>query len=63
MILAKIREPKKEMDVNNLMSSTEDTDEVWHCRFGHLNQNSLATLANKVDGDRPAEDQKRRSCM
>lgn len=47
VILAKIREPKGETEAYNLQSSVEDTGEVWHCRFGHLNQTSLMTLADK----------------
>lgn len=47
VILAKVRAPRGEMEANHLHSSIEVAEEIWQKRFGHLNHNSLATLAEK----------------
>lgn len=40
-------EPKEEIEVNQIQSTIEVGEEMWHKRLGHLNHGSLTTLAEK----------------
>lgn len=45
VILAKVRQPTGQMEVNQTVSESEE--DIWHKRFGHISHSSLATLAGK----------------
>lgn len=48
VVTAVVKEPKEVLEANQVQSTTETVEETWHKRFGHLNHNSLLTLADKA---------------
>lgn len=46
VILAKVKEPRV-MEMNQVQSTYEAVEEMWHYRYGYLNHHSLADLAEK----------------
>lgn len=48
VVTAIVREPKEAMEANQVQNTMETMEETWHKRFGHLNHNSLLTLAEKA---------------
>lgn len=47
VVLAKVKKAKDVVEANNLLSSSEGDEEIWHKRTGHLNHSSLMTLAGR----------------
>ena len=47
IISATMRESRDGLEANQVHCPEEAVDEKWHRRFGHLNHNSLVTLAEK----------------
>lgn len=47
VVIAKVKKAKEVVEANNLLSSTEGDEEIWHKRIGHLNHSNLMTLAGR----------------
>ncbi|XP_013632422.1 PREDICTED: uncharacterized protein LOC106337863 [Brassica oleracea var. oleracea] len=48
VVTAIVKEPKEALEANRVQSVVKTLEETWHKRFGHLNHNSLLTLADKA---------------
>lgn len=46
VILAKVMEPR-DIEANQVQDDVNTEEEIWHCRFGHLNHQSLSSLYEK----------------
>lgn len=46
VIFAKLKKPRGR-EVNQVLSTMEAEEEMWHCRYGNLNRQSLVNLAEK----------------